>query len=59
MKEEIILLHLFFGHLLTLYDIEDYTGEKKKYWDLEDIPYFPKEFKYKIKDDDGIKKRYN
>jgi len=47
-----------FGHLLTLYDIEDYTGEEKKYWDLDDIPYFPTEFKYKIKDDSGIKKRY-
>ena len=47
-----------FGHLLTLYDIEDYTGEEKKGWNIEDIPYFPKEFKYKIKDDAGIKKRY-
>ena len=38
-----------FGHLLTLYDIEDYTGEKKKSWSMEDIPFFPEKFKYKIK----------
>jgi len=47
-----------FGHLLTLYDIEDYTGEEKKSWSLEDIPFFPEKFKYKIKNDSGIKKRY-
>ena len=47
-----------FGHLLTLYDIEDYTGEKKKSWSMEDIPFFPEKFKYKIKNDSGIKKRY-
>ena len=47
-----------FGHLLTLYDIEDYTGENKKSWSMEDIPFFPEKFKYKIKNDSGIKKRY-
>ncbi|MBR3002517.1 MAG: type IA DNA topoisomerase, partial [Clostridia bacterium] len=47
-----------FGHLLTLYDIEDYTGENKKSWTMEDIPFFPEKFKYKIKNDSGIKKRY-
>ena len=47
-----------FGHLLTLDDIEDYTGENKKSWSMEDIPFFPEKFKYKIKNDSGIKKRY-
>ena len=26
---------------------------------MEDLPYFPKEFEYKIKSDKGIKDRYN
>lgn len=48
-----------FGHLLTLFDIEDYTGEEKQSWSLDNLPFFPEEFKYKIKNDSGIKKRYN
>lgn len=47
-----------FGHLLTLYDIEDYTGEEKQSWTLDNLPFFPKEFKYKVKNDKGIKARY-
>lgn len=47
-----------FGHLLTLYDIEDYTGEEKQSWSLDNLPFFPNEFKYKIKNDSGIKARY-
>lgn len=47
-----------FGHLLTLYDIEDYTGEEKNSWTLDNLPFFPKEFKYKVKNDKGIKARY-
>ena len=34
------------GHLLKLYGIDDYIGEKTP-WSLDVLPYTPKEFKYK------------
>lgn len=48
-----------FGHLMTLYDVDDYLykGEKTP-WNLDDLPFFPKEFKRKIKDDSGVKKQF-
>lgn len=50
-----------FGHLLELNSIGDYKRDKErdKKWTLSDLPYFPKEFIYKVKDDSGIKERYN
>lgn len=37
-----------FGHLLQLYDMEDYDPALKG-WRLENFPYIPEEFRYKIK----------
>ena len=37
-----------FGHLFSLCDIEDYTGGEGK-WTMDNLPCFPKEFKYKMK----------
>ena len=37
-----------FGHLFSLCDIEDYTGGDGK-WCMDNLPCFPKEFKYKMK----------
>lgn len=37
-----------FGHLLQLYDVVDYD-EKLKGWRLENFPFIPSEFQYKIK----------
>lgn len=50
-----------FGHLLELKSIGEYQNnlERDKKWTLDDLPYFPNEFQYKIKDDTGIKQRYN
>lgn len=50
-----------FGHLLELKSIGEYQNniERDKKWTLDDLPYFPREFQYKIKDDIGIKQRYN
>lgn len=56
-NDEFIVTSVF-GHLLTLYDIEDYTGEEKKKWSLDNLPFFPQNFEYKIKNDTGIKERY-
>ena len=47
-----------FGHLLELYRMEDYNKDFKE-WNIEDLPYFPNKFKWKIKKDKGIRERYN
>ena len=51
-----------FGHLFELKSIEqyraDYDHTKKYPWTLENLPYYPKEFQFTIKDDSGIKKQY-
>lgn len=50
-----------FGHLLELQSIGDYEkdSERDKKWTLDDLPFFPKEFRYKVKSDSGVKQRYN
>lgn len=37
------------GHLLELYEIADYTGEKD--WRKTALPYIPNEFKFRVKED--------
>lgn len=39
-----------FGHLFQLYDSRDYD-EKLKSWRMENFPFIPEEFKYKVKCD--------
>lgn len=56
-NEEYIITSLY-GHLLELYKMEDYNKELK-IWNIEDLPYFPNGFKWKIKAQKGIKERYN
>ena len=48
-----------FGHLFTLYDIKDYDSSKAP-WNIENLPFFPEdnEFKFKLKDDVGVRKQY-
>ncbi len=39
-----------FGHLFSLCDIEDYTGEDKgKRWHLGSLPCFPKDFRFELR----------
>lgn len=60
-----------FGHLFSLYDIEDYISDKSKKendlkirWTLDNLPCFPKEFCFKLKcdengkPDEGVKKQF-
>ena len=47
-----------FGHLLTLYDVDDYKNRDKTSWNLDDLPFIPDKFLFKIKDDKGIKKQF-
>lgn len=46
------------GHVLEWFDMEDYNEELKK-WNQENLPYFPSEWKLKVKSDDYPKKKYN
>ncbi|WP_077622257.1 type IA DNA topoisomerase [Sediminibacillus massiliensis] len=39
-----------FGHLLQLYDAKDYDGKMTR-WKMENFPFIPQEFKYKVKAD--------
>lgn len=51
-----------FGHLFRLYDIEmykdDYSVDKKYHWTLDDLPYYPEQFKFGLQRDSGIIKQY-
>lgn len=45
-----------FGHLFSLCDIEDYTGETSNgRWSMENIPCFPEDFRFKLKNGDDKK----
>lgn len=45
-----------FGHLFSLCDIEDYTGATSTgRWSMENIPCFPEEFRFKLKNGDDKK----
>ncbi|MEG2983609.1 MAG: DNA topoisomerase [Peptostreptococcaceae bacterium] len=48
-----------YGHLLGLYDIDDYFNRDKTKWTLGELPYVPGNFKFKLKDDSGVKKQYS
>lgn len=45
-----------FGHLLQLYDAYDYD-EKMANWRLENYPFIPENFMYKIKSENGNRKK--
>ncbi|MBE6584310.1 MAG: DNA topoisomerase III [Ruminococcaceae bacterium] len=55
-----------FGHLFSLCDIEDYTGKQAgKRWELDDLPCFPEEFRFKLragadkKADAGVQRQFD
>ena len=48
-----------FGHILELYSIYNYFNVDKMPWKDIPVPYIPKEFLYKLKDDNSIKKQFN
>ncbi len=55
-----------FGHLFSLCDVEDYTGEssEKRRWNMNSLPCYPETFKFKLKNqsdgsaDEGVKKQF-
>lgn len=48
-----------FGHLFELYTIEEYEKRQDKKWIESLLPYFPTEFKFKLKENSGIKKQFS
>lgn len=46
-----------FGHLFELKNVTDYLGEKIKWSDIK-LPFIPKEFEFRIKNDEGVKKQF-
>lgn len=55
-----------FGHLFSLCDIEDYTGQTDSgKWSMENLPCFPKEFKFRLRKnkdksfDEGVSNQFN
>ncbi len=42
-----------FGHLFSLVDIESYSGGERSRWTLDNLPCFPKEFKFELRKTDG------
>ncbi|MCM3023647.1 type IA DNA topoisomerase [Heyndrickxia ginsengihumi] len=45
-----------FGHLLQLYDVKDYDEAKAK-WKMENFPFIPSNFRYKVKSDPRNKEK--
>lgn len=58
-ESENYIITFAFGHLFEPWEIEDYLKKEKGYWTLDDLPFIPKEFKFKLKNDDGIKKQFS
>ena len=56
-NQEFIITSVF-GHILELYKMDDYNDEYK-IWNIDDLPFFPKNFEWKLKKQNGIKERYN
>lgn len=54
-----------FGHLFSLYDIEEYSNDSNTKWRLDNIPCFPNQFKFGLKKekdkkvDEGVLKQFN
>lgn len=47
-----------FGHLFQLYSIDDYFNREKTKWNLEEIPFIPSRYKFKLINDTGVKKQF-
>lgn len=47
-----------YGHPLRLCDVDDYFKRGKTKWKLDELPFIPKNFKFRIREDKGVKKQY-
>ncbi len=55
-ENENYIVSFAYGHLLRLYDIDDYMDRERTRWNLEELPFIPQKFKFKLPNDEGIKK---
>lgn len=47
-----------FGHLFQLYSVDDYFNREKTQWNLQELPFIPSQFKFKLINDSGVKKQF-
>lgn len=52
------LVTFAYGHLLRLYDVDNYFKRGQTKWNLDELPFVPEDFKFKIREDKGVKKQY-
>lgn len=57
-ENEDYIVTFAFGHLFELKSIEQYLNCEKGKWTMEQLPFFPEQFAYILKDDSGVKKQY-
>lgn len=57
-ENERYIVTFAFGHLFTLYQIEDYLGLEKIKWTTERLPFIPQKFMFRLKNDDGCKEQF-
>ncbi len=50
MEGEAYIITWVFGHLLQLYDVKDYD-ESRRQWRMENFPFIPQTFQYRVKAD--------
>lgn len=48
-----------FGHLFELYSIYNYLNDNEIKWKEIPLPFIPKDFLYKVKNDEGVKKQFD
>ena len=47
-----------FGHLFQLYSIDDYLNRETTKWSIDELPFIPSRYKFKLIDDIGVKKQF-
>lgn len=57
-ENENYIITFGFGHLFQLYTIDDYFNRAKMKWNLEELPFVPSRYRFKLIDDDGVKKQF-
>lgn len=58
-ENEKYIVSFAFGHLMVLQDIDDYYKRGKTKWTIEELPFVPQAFLFKLRDDSGVIKQYN
>ncbi|WWU66747.1 DNA topoisomerase (plasmid) [Clostridium baratii] len=58
-ENENYIVTFAFGHLFELFSLDDYFNREKTKWKLERLPFLVEEYKFKLKNDTGVKKQFN